>query len=233
LRELSFRHGLTVRPDPDFHKDMDRLIRGIEEGLAAPPQRSTPLGPEIQKPEARKSARPAPIPTPEPVASPAPLPERRRTRHPWIVVATVLGVLLLGVIIYVATDKGQIRIEVKDTNAVVKVDGQQVRIEGLGDPITLWTGEHELSVKRGDGEFETQKFVIRRGDNPALSVEFKPKETPREKPIDSASPPSIVEAPATNPAPPPPIPAIIPPKPGDTLITNTIGMKLKLVLNQA
>ncbi len=30
LRELAYRNAIRVRPDPDFHKDVDRLIRGIE-----------------------------------------------------------------------------------------------------------------------------------------------------------------------------------------------------------
>ena len=30
IRDLAFRNATPVRPDPDFHKDMDRLIRGIE-----------------------------------------------------------------------------------------------------------------------------------------------------------------------------------------------------------
>lgn len=30
LRPLAYRNGLSVRPDPDFHTDMDRLIRGVE-----------------------------------------------------------------------------------------------------------------------------------------------------------------------------------------------------------
>ncbi len=30
LRELSFRHGIPVRPDPDFHSDVSRLIEGLE-----------------------------------------------------------------------------------------------------------------------------------------------------------------------------------------------------------
>ena len=29
LAALSFRNGLAVRPDPDFHRDMDRLIAGL------------------------------------------------------------------------------------------------------------------------------------------------------------------------------------------------------------
>jgi hypothetical protein len=30
MRDLAYRHGIPVRPDPDFHKDMDRLIAGLE-----------------------------------------------------------------------------------------------------------------------------------------------------------------------------------------------------------
>jgi formylglycine-generating enzyme required for sulfatase activity len=35
LRELAFRHGVRVRPNPDFRHDVERLIRGIEQGVAA------------------------------------------------------------------------------------------------------------------------------------------------------------------------------------------------------
>ena len=30
LRKLIFRNGIPIRPDPDFHRDMDRLIAAIE-----------------------------------------------------------------------------------------------------------------------------------------------------------------------------------------------------------
>ncbi len=33
LQSLAFRNGIHVRPDPDFHGDMDRLIKGIEPHL--------------------------------------------------------------------------------------------------------------------------------------------------------------------------------------------------------
>ena len=56
LRELSFRNGLHVRPDPDFHKDMDRLIRGIEDVVSALRERSGPRGPKTQGSEDLKSA---------------------------------------------------------------------------------------------------------------------------------------------------------------------------------
>jgi hypothetical protein len=34
LRSLAYRNGIQVRPDPDFHGDVDRLIKGIEPHLS-------------------------------------------------------------------------------------------------------------------------------------------------------------------------------------------------------
>ena len=34
LKDIAFRHALSVRPDPDFHRDMDRLIHAIKAGKA-------------------------------------------------------------------------------------------------------------------------------------------------------------------------------------------------------
>jgi hypothetical protein len=56
LGELSFRHGLTVRPDPDFHHDVDRLIRGIEDGASTQREASTPRGPKTHRQKVPKSA---------------------------------------------------------------------------------------------------------------------------------------------------------------------------------
>lgn len=36
LQSLVYRNGIPVRPDPDFHKDMARLIKGIEGYLKNP-----------------------------------------------------------------------------------------------------------------------------------------------------------------------------------------------------
>ena len=33
LQSLAYRNGIYVRPDPDFHSDLDRLIKGIEPHL--------------------------------------------------------------------------------------------------------------------------------------------------------------------------------------------------------
>jgi hypothetical protein len=36
LREVAFRHAVSVRPDPDFHRDMDRLIQAIKSRKSEP-----------------------------------------------------------------------------------------------------------------------------------------------------------------------------------------------------
>jgi hypothetical protein len=39
LAALTFRNGISVRPDPDFHRDMDRLIAGLESHQRLPGNR--------------------------------------------------------------------------------------------------------------------------------------------------------------------------------------------------
>ena len=111
------------------------------------------------------------------------------------IIATAGAVVLLGVIIYVSTDKGRIKIEVHDPKAVVKIDGKEVLIEGLGEPVTLRAGDHEYQVKWGNGEFKTDKFVVRRGDNEDLRIEYErkiskivqsKKEKAKEEPVGKA-----------------------------------------------
>jgi hypothetical protein len=41
LRDLLFRNAVQVRPDPDFHHDMDRLIDGIINLFEMPPESQT------------------------------------------------------------------------------------------------------------------------------------------------------------------------------------------------
>ncbi len=55
IQELSYRNGIVVRPDPDFHKDMDRLIahlkqpvQGLSEPQTAPTTQSKPVLTERQ-----------------------------------------------------------------------------------------------------------------------------------------------------------------------------------------
>ena len=94
---------------------------------------------------------PTPAPSPEPSAPP-PKPARiGPTRRSWRwVAAGALGLFgLLGVILYIVTDNGTVKIAVTDPKMKVRIDsGEIITIENLGEPITLRAGTHDLEVTR-------------------------------------------------------------------------------------
>jgi serine/threonine protein kinase len=130
----------------------------------------------------------------------APKPKRAKPkpapvgRSPWakpaIIAASVFGAVALGVIFYVATDKGRIKIIIDGPARIVSIDGETARIEGLAEPITLRAGEHELTIERGGIEVQTRKFVVRRGDNEELRVEYEATNH-SEVPVTKAKSPSV------------------------------------------
>ncbi len=103
----------------------------------------------------------------------------------WIAAALVLiGLAVAGVVFFVNTKQGQIRIEVNDPAAAVLVDGEEVRIDKLGEPITLKPGKHGLIVKRGDVIVETRDFTVVRGENPVLKITLTEKQEPIKPPAE-------------------------------------------------
>jgi hypothetical protein len=131
--------------------DFVRKDKNLEQFFAAAAEEETPLLPRS------KPSRP-----------------RSKPPWPWLAAAGAAALLVLGVIIYIATNKGTIKIEVNDPTVTVFVDGDEVRIENLGEPITLRAGDHRLIVKRGDIELEAEPrtFTVRRGRNPAIEVQL-------------------------------------------------------------
>lgn len=106
----------------------------------------------------------------------------RRSRWPWLAAGlAVVAAAFLG-FFFLNTRQGKVRIEVNDRNAVVLIDGEQVRIEKLGEPIVLKPGKHGLVVKRGDVVVETRDFAVVRGDNPALKITLEPLAPPKRTP---------------------------------------------------
>ena len=144
----------------------------------------------------------------EDVVADVPQPERRWPRWFWPAIAAFsFALIALGVIIYVTTDYGRVKIIVDGPKADVQVDGEQILVKTPRESITLRAGTHELAVKWRDGEYKTRAFVVHRGDNEELRVEYEPKHSPDKPPVppavDSSSPPKT--------------------------ITNSLGMRLKLI----
>lgn len=67
LKELADRHAFPVRPDPDFHRDMDRLVLLIERAMSS----GEPLLAELIDPPAAQ-AMPPPVLLPEFLTQPEP-----------------------------------------------------------------------------------------------------------------------------------------------------------------
>ncbi len=123
--------------------------------------------------------------------APAPRPARHKPRWFWpsIAAASSFVLMAMGVIIYIITDYGRIKIIVDGPNPEVKVDGKEIQIKTWGESITLRADEHDLAVRWRDGRFKTKKFTVRRGDNEDLSIEYellpKSESSKAKTPLDS------------------------------------------------
>jgi formylglycine-generating enzyme required for sulfatase activity/serine/threonine protein kinase len=99
-------------------------------------------------------------------------PPRRRIR-PWhILAACGAAAALLGIVILLYTAEGTVKIELSDPQAAVevKVNGQQIEIAGLDEPLRLRTGEHGLVVSGPDFETVTRSFTVKRGSEETLRI---------------------------------------------------------------
>ena len=61
LQELSYRNGLVMRPDPDFHRDMDRLIGFLKKGMWNPVDQPTAVYKTVEPMVEDRKERPSPI----------------------------------------------------------------------------------------------------------------------------------------------------------------------------
>jgi Protein kinase domain/3-keto-disaccharide hydrolase/Caspase domain len=111
----------------------------------------------------------------------------RGSKARWpLVAAGLVGIaaLVVGVVLFLNTRHGRVRIEINDPGATVTVDGEKVQIGGVGETITLAPGAHALVVRRGDVVVETRDFTVTRGDNPVLKITLPPADRKRAgKPV--------------------------------------------------
>jgi hypothetical protein len=96
----------------------------------------------------------------------------------------LVPLLWLGIMILLPTPEGTVKIELSDpqANVDIRVDGNDIRLEGLGKPLRLRTGGHQLVVTGQDFETVTRSFTVKRGKEEPVRITLIPK-TP-----DSARP---------------------------------------------
>jgi hypothetical protein len=118
---------------------------------------------KIDRPQARKSA---------------PVVRRQKSQRGLLVacglVLVAAAIVAGGLVFFLPSGNGTIRVEINDDETEVVLTKTGARIKGAdkqGD-IVVAPGEHALKVKRGDMEFETSKFVLKKGEVVTLKVEF-------------------------------------------------------------
>lgn len=126
-----------------------------------------------------KDPKESPVPTPE--AVPVPLPvvatdgNEMSPRLAAALGAGALGIVALvaAVLFFFQTPQGVLRVEINDPEIEVRVKGTDVIIDGADkEEIRLAVGEQNLLVKRGDFEFETNKFELKRNQVTTVKVEL-------------------------------------------------------------
>ena len=103
-----------------------------------------------------------------------------------IALATVAGAafILLGVVLYVATDRGTIKIIVDDPDATITLDDRKIRIEASETVLTLRSGQHKVQAHRADGAEIIETIHVQRGTNDPIRLNFPPVTSPRDRPWD-------------------------------------------------
>ncbi|MFO0878254.1 MAG: protein kinase [Gemmataceae bacterium] len=99
----------------------------------------------------------------------------RSPRRRWMVALVTLasaGILAVASFIYFQTPHGTLRVEVNAPDIKVSLTGQDLKIQGAGEPMRLRAGLHGLTVQRGDLEFQTKQFTIRKGEVTHLRVDL-------------------------------------------------------------
>lgn len=88
--------------------------------------------------------------------------------------AGALALIVAGIVFFLPTPNGTIRVEINDPAIEVALTATGAKIkaaDGAGD-ILVVPGEHGLIVKRGDLELETAKFQLKKGETVTVKVEF-------------------------------------------------------------
>jgi formylglycine-generating enzyme required for sulfatase activity len=259
LSKLTYRNAIEVDQGRDFHPHVDRLVKGIEfhfekarAGGAHLPSQNRAITPRVpiakapeqpqrvSPPKIDRVINPMPLPKQTPVATGQQIraastqlkgdpPERRSIPWLWRYVAAISLLAFLGVIIYIVTDNGTVKISGTDAGMIVRIDNKTIRIENIGEPISLRTGPHDLLVTRGELVVKTQTFQIQRGQETPLEVTYTPNPSAAElrdhKKQDPPSPSATGETKSVSATTKAPAPKSSPPQLAREW-TNTIGMKL-------
>lgn len=94
---------------------------------------------------------------------------------PWIGIAVgvvAFGLALWAVTIYLKSGDAVVRIQINDPDVEVSFQGRTLNIQSAGQDLKVDPGEDTLVIRYGDAVFETGKFSLNKGDNPAVVIDL-------------------------------------------------------------
>ena len=105
---------------------------------------------------------------------PAPASRKPARRRPLAAAVGVLALLVAAAVFFLQTPNGTIRIEINDDSieAILTNNGAVIKGADKAHDITVAAGEQGLTIKRGDMEFETDKFTLMKNEKVVVKVEF-------------------------------------------------------------
>jgi hypothetical protein len=84
-----------------------------------------------------------------------------------------LAALVTALVLLWPTPRGTVRIESDDPDVEIVFDKSGPTVKGAAkEPIILRAGEHGAVIKRGDSTFESDRFVLKKGETITLKVEL-------------------------------------------------------------
>ncbi|HEV3263152.1 MAG TPA: serine/threonine-protein kinase [Gemmataceae bacterium] len=173
LKAMAKKPGARYRTMGDFAAALTEYLKDTTEPTVAGADAAA-LDPPVVE-----TARKTPTLRPPRAKTRRPRPRRARKFPVWgwaAIAGGAAALVLLGVIIYVATNKGTIKIELSDPKAQVdiKVDGDTVQLSAVDQTIRLRPGKHGLEVTGKDYRTVSKEFTVVRGDNRVLQVALEP-----------------------------------------------------------
>ncbi|HVA51322.1 MAG TPA: bifunctional serine/threonine-protein kinase/formylglycine-generating enzyme family protein [Pirellulales bacterium] len=172
---------------PQTASEVAERLASVGNGLRGVPERegrlpSPPRQEEMERQrdaaterqDATLSFAPSLLPSvsPSPLPSLAPTPPAPPRRRGLVAVAAAAAAVLAGVVFFLQTNNGTLRVEINDPQIEVSVKGTDITFKQAdnGADVKVSPGDKTLVVERGDFKFETDKLLLKRGDAVTVAV---------------------------------------------------------------